>query len=188
MEAANANIGVARAAFFPAIGLSASGGYLSTQAANWLIQPNVFWALGSTGLLTIFDGGKRRASVKQARAAFDEASAKYRGTVLAAFAQVEDNLALLNHYRDASAAEKSAVVAAQRSLDFSLNRYREGAVNYLEVVTSQTAALQTQRDAVNLDTSQLRASVALIRALGGGWEQAPTTADNTPPTSKPGPG
>jgi NodT family efflux transporter outer membrane factor (OMF) lipoprotein len=188
MEAANATIGVARAAFFPAIGLSASGGYLSTQAANFLTQPNEFWAIGATGLLTIFDAGKRSASVKQARAAFDEASAKYRGTVLAAFAQVEDNLALLNHYRDASAAEKAAVVAAQRSLDFSLNRYRKGAANYLDVVTSQTAALQTQRDAANLDTSQLRASVALIRALGGGWEQGPATAENTPPAHEPGQG
>jgi outer membrane protein TolC len=127
--------------------------------------------------LTLFDGGKRSASVAQARAVFDESSAKYRSTVLGAFTQVEDNLALLNHYRDAAVAEKSAVEAAQRSLNFSLDRYREGAVNYLDVVTSQTAALQTQRDALSLDTSELRASVALIRALGGGWEQAEATAE-----------
>lgn len=174
MEAANANIGVARAAFFPSISLGASGGYLSSQAGNWLTQPSSFWAIGPAALLTIFDGGKRSASVKQARAIFDQTSAKYRSTVLGAFTQVEDNLALLNHYRDASVAEKSAVEAAQRSLNFSLDRYREGAVNYLDVVTSQTAALQTQRDALSLDTRQLRASVALIRALGGGWDvQAP---------------
>src|SRR5581483_915174 len=111
-------------------------------------------------------------------AAFDEASAKYRGTVLGAFQQVEDELALLVHYRDASAAQKSAVEAAQRSLDFSMARYREGAVNYLDVVTSQTAALQTQRDALDLDTRRLRASVALVRALGGGWEAA-ANADGT---------
>jgi NodT family efflux transporter outer membrane factor (OMF) lipoprotein len=171
MVAANADIGEARAAFFPSIGLGASGGYLSSQAGNWLTQPSGFWAIGPAALLTIFDGGKRDASVKQARAAFDEASAKYRSTVLGAFTQVEDNLALLNHYRNASIAEKAAVASAQRSLDFSLDRYRQGAVNYLDVVTSQTAALQTQRDALTLDTNQLRASVALIRALGGGWSQ-----------------
>jgi NodT family efflux transporter outer membrane factor (OMF) lipoprotein len=184
MQAANAGIGIARAAFFPAIGLNASSGYLSSQVGNWLTQPSRFWAIGPAALLTIFDGGKRSASVQQAHAAFDEASAKYRSTVLAAFTQVEDSLALLNHYRDASAAEKSAVAAAQRSLDFSLDRYREGAVNYLDVVTSQTAALQTQRDAANLDTLQLRASVALIRALGGGWEQGPATAEPPPSADK----
>ena len=188
MEAANANIGVARAAFFPSIGLSASGGYLSSQAGNWLTQPSGFWAIGPAALLTIFDGGKRSASVKQARAAFDEASAKYRSTVLSAFTQVEDNLALLNHYRDASTAEKSAVAAAQRSLNFSLDRYREGAVNYLDVVTSQTAALQTQRDALSLDTRQLRASVALVRALGGGWEQTQATAESARTMNKPSQG
>ncbi len=112
----------------------------------------------------------------QARAALDEASAKYRSVALGAFQQVEDNLALLDHYHDASEAEKSAVAAAQRSLDFSMDRYREGAVNYLDVVTSQTAALQTQRDALDLETRQLRASVALIRALGGGWQQPEQTA------------
>ena len=170
MEAANADIGVARAAFFPSISLGASGGYLSTSAGNWLMQPSQFWGIGPAALLTLFDGGKRSASVDQAHAAFDQASANYRSVVLAAFAQVEDNLALLNHYRDASSAEKSAAAAAQSALNFSLDRYREGAVNYLDVVTSQTAALQTQRDALNLDTLQLRASVALIRALGGGWE------------------
>ncbi len=176
MEAANANVGVARAAFFPSIGLNASGGYLSSHAGNWLTQPSSFWAIGPAALLTVFDGGKRDASVRQAHAVFDEASAKYRSTVLGAFTQVEDNLALLNHYRDASVAEKSAVQAAQRSLNFSLDRYREGAVNYLDVVTSQTAALQTQRDALSLDTRELRASVALIRALGGGWAQEEAAA------------
>jgi NodT family efflux transporter outer membrane factor (OMF) lipoprotein len=174
MVAANADVGVARAAFFPSISLNASGGYQSANHNNWLEAPSSFWAIGPAALLTIFDAGKRKAQVAQARAAFDETSAKYRSTVLGAFQQVEDNLALLNHYHDASEAEKSAVDAAQRSLNFSLDRYREGAVNYLDVVTSQTAALQTQRDALDLDTRQLRASVALIRALGGGWSQDAT--------------
>jgi NodT family efflux transporter outer membrane factor (OMF) lipoprotein len=176
MESANADIGIARAAFFPSISLNATGGYQSANHNNWLSAPNSFWAIGPSALLTIFDAGKHRAEVAQARAALDEASAKYRSVALGAFQQVEDNLALLDHYHDASEAEKSAVAAAQRSLDFSMDRYREGAVNYLDVVTSQTAALQTQRDALDLETRQLRASVALIRALGGGWQQPEQTA------------
>jgi NodT family efflux transporter outer membrane factor (OMF) lipoprotein len=178
MQAANADIGVARAAFFPSITLDASAGYQSSNHNNWISAPNSFWAIGPSLLLDIFDAGKRQAQVNQARAALDEASAKYRGVVLGAFQQVEDNLALLNHYHDAAEAEKSAVASAQRSLDFSMDRYREGAVNYLDVVTSQTAALQTQRDALDLDTRQLRASVALVRALGGGWSAAEDTAQN----------
>ena len=100
----------------------------------------------------------------------DEAGAVYRGVVLGAFQEVEDNLALLHHYGNAAESERSAVTSAQRSLDFAMNRYREGAVSYLEVVQSQTTALDAQRNALDLETRQLRASVALIRALGGGWE------------------
>lgn len=170
MQSANSNIGVARAAFFPSITLNATGGYQSTAYGNWLTAPSSFWAIGPSALLTLFDAGKHRAEVAQARAVFDQASAQYRGTVLGAFQQVEDNLALLRHYQDAGSAEKSAVEAAQRALDLSTLRYKQGAVNYLDVVTAQTAALQTQRDALDLDTRQLRASVALIRALGGGWD------------------
>ncbi|HTD28160.1 MAG TPA: efflux transporter outer membrane subunit [Xanthomonadaceae bacterium] len=172
MVAANADIGVARAAFFPAITLNASGGYESDKFANLLQQPSTLWAIGPAALLTIFDAGKHRAQVAQARAAFDQASAKYRSVALAAFAQVEDNLALLAHDHDASEAQKSAVASAQRSLDFAMDRYRNGAVSYLDVVASQTAALQTRRDALDLETRQLRASVALIRALGGGWDDS----------------
>jgi outer membrane protein TolC len=121
-------------------------------------------------LLELFDAGRRRAQVAQARAVLDEAGADYRGVVLGAFQEVEDNLALLHHYGNAAESERSAVTSAQQSLDFALNRYREGAVSYLEVVQSQTIALETQRDALDLETRQLRASVALIRALGGGWQ------------------
>ncbi|MDR3386319.1 MAG: efflux transporter outer membrane subunit [Rudaea sp.] len=174
MQSANADIGVARAAFFPSITLNATAGYQSSQFPNWLQAPNSFWAIGPSALLSIFDAGKRKAQVAQARAVLDETSAKYRSVALGAFQQVEDNLALLDHYHDAAEAENSAVAAAQRSLDFSMDRYRQGAVNYLDVVTSQTAALQTQRDALDLDTRQLRASVQLIRALGGGWEEPGT--------------
>jgi len=172
VEAANSQIGVARAAFFPAITLDAQAGFQSSDAGNWIKAPNTYWSIGPSLLLTLFDAGKRKAEVAQAQAALDEAGAKYRSVALQAFQQVEDNLALLNHYRSAAEADKSAVAAAQQTLDFSLTRYREGAVSYLDVVTSQTTMLDIQREALDLDTRQLRASVQLIRALGGGWSNA----------------
>jgi NodT family efflux transporter outer membrane factor (OMF) lipoprotein len=170
MMAANANIGVARAAYFPTLTLGGQGGFQSTSFSNWLSAPSSFWAIGPNALLSVFDGGLRRAQVAQARAEFDASAANYRGTVVGAFQQVEDSLASLNHFHDASVDEKAAVDAAQRTLHFSLALYKQGATDYLTVVTSQTALLQTQLEALNLDTVQLTASVDLIRALGGGWE------------------
>jgi NodT family efflux transporter outer membrane factor (OMF) lipoprotein len=172
MIAANANIGVARAAYFPSLTLGAQGGFQSTAVSNWLSAPSSFWAIGPNALLSLFDGGLRRAQVAQARAEFDASAANYRGTVVSAFQQVEDSLATLNHFHDASIDEKAAVDAAQRTLDFSMALYKQGATDYLTVVTSQTALLQTQLEALNLDTMQLTASVDLIRALGGGWEDS----------------
>ena len=172
VEAANAQIGVARAAFFPAITLDAQAGFQSSEAGNWIKAPNTYWSIGPSLLLTLFDAGKRKAEVAQAQAALDEAGAKYRSVAVQAFREVEDNLALLNHYRSAAESDKSAVEAAQRTLDFSLTRYREGAVSYLDVVTAQTTMLDIQREALDLDTRQLRASVQLIRAIGGGWSDA----------------
>jgi NodT family efflux transporter outer membrane factor (OMF) lipoprotein len=172
MIAANANIGVARAAYFPSLTLGAQGGFQSSAVSNWLSAPSSFWAIGPNALLSVFDGGLRRAQVAQARAAFDTSAANYRGTVIAAFQQVEDSLATLNHYHDAAIDEKAAVDAAQRSLDFSMALYKQGATDYLTVVTSQTALLQAQIEALNLDTLQLTASVDLIRALGGGWQDS----------------
>jgi NodT family efflux transporter outer membrane factor (OMF) lipoprotein len=172
MIAANANIGVARAAYFPTLTLGAQGGFQSTAVSNWLSAPSSFWAIGPNALLSLFDGGLRRAQVAQARAEFDASAANYRGIVVSAFQQVEDSLATLNHYRDASIDEKAAVDAAQRTLDFSMALYKQGATDYLTVVTAQTALLQTQLEALNLDTIQLTASVDLIRALGGGWEDS----------------
>ncbi len=174
VAAANAGVGIARAAWFPSISLNASLGYESNQAGGWLSAPNAAWAIGPALLLDLFDAGKRRAQTAQAQAVLDQAGANYRGVVLTAFRQVEDNLALLQHYKVAADAEESAVASVQRSLEFAMTRYREGAVSYLEVVQSQTTALTAQREALDLDTRQLRASVALIRALGGGWEQTDT--------------
>jgi NodT family efflux transporter outer membrane factor (OMF) lipoprotein len=170
MIAANANIGVARAAYFPSLTLGGQGGFQSTGFSNWLSAPSTFWAIGPNALLSVFDGGLRRAQVAQARAEFDASAASYRGVVVAAFQQVEDSLASLNHYYDAAREEKAAVDAAQRTLDLSMALYKQGAADYLTVVTSQTALLQAQLQALNLDTLQLRASVDLVRALGGGWE------------------
>jgi NodT family efflux transporter outer membrane factor (OMF) lipoprotein len=170
MIASNANIGVARAAYFPTLTLGAEGGFYSGAFSNWISAPSTFWAIGPNALLSVFDGGLRRAQVAQARAEFDAAAANYRSTVVSAFQQVEDSLASLNHYHDAAVEERAAVDAAQRTLDLSMALYVKGATDYLTVVTSQTAVLQTQLDLLNLDTLQLRASVDLIRALGGGWE------------------
>jgi NodT family efflux transporter outer membrane factor (OMF) lipoprotein len=172
IAASNANIGVARAAFFPSVTLNAALGYQSTQAGNWITAPNSFWSIGPSLLFSLFDAGKRKAQVAQAQAALDESGSLYRGVVLTAFQQVEDSLALTHHYRIAATEEHSAVTAAQRSLDLSLIQYREGATSYLDVVTSQTVTLQTELAALDLDTRELRASVQLIRALGGGWTPA----------------
>jgi NodT family efflux transporter outer membrane factor (OMF) lipoprotein len=169
MIAANANIGVARAAYFPTLTLGAQGGFESKSFSNWLSAPSAFWAVGPNALLSVFDGGLRRAQVAQARAEFDASAANYRGIVVGAFQQVEDSLATLNHYRDAVQEERAAVDAAQRTLDFAMALYKQGATDYLTVVTSQTALLQDQLEALTLDTLQLRASVDLIMALGGGW-------------------
>jgi NodT family efflux transporter outer membrane factor (OMF) lipoprotein len=172
MIAANANIGVARAAYFPSLTLGAQGGFQSTGFSNLVSAPSSFWAIGPNALLSVFDGGLRRAQVAQARGEFDASAANYRGIVVTAFQQVEDSLATLNHYHDAAAEEKAAVDAAQRTLDLSMALYKQGAIDYLTVVTSQTALLQTQLEALNLDTLQLSASVDLIRALGGGWQDS----------------
>jgi NodT family efflux transporter outer membrane factor (OMF) lipoprotein len=172
IAASNANVGVARAAFFADVTLSAAFGYQSTAAGSWLTAPNAFWSIGPSLLVSLFDAGKRKAQVAQAQAALDEAGSIYRGIVLSAFAQVEDGLAMEHHYRTAALEEHSATGAAERALDISLTRYQEGEVGYLEVVTSQTAALQAQLDSLDLDTRELRASVQLIRALGGGWTSA----------------
>jgi NodT family efflux transporter outer membrane factor (OMF) lipoprotein len=167
--AANAGIGVARAAFFPDLSLSGGYGFQNTGMGNLLSIGNRFWALGPLATLDLFDAGQRRAQVRQAHAEFAEASADYRQTVLDAFRQVEDDLVLLRELGVEAGQEDQAVVAAQKTQSIATNRYREGIVNYLEVVTAQTAALSAQRQAETIRTRRLQASVDLIRALGGGW-------------------
>jgi multidrug efflux system outer membrane protein len=174
--AANARIGVARAAFFPSLTLGAAGGW-ETTGGSLLTTPNTFWSLGPlSSLLTVFDGGRRAAQVKMSRAEYEEVAADYRGTVLTAFRQVEDSIAAIHHLSDASVAQKDAADAAQRTSDIAMSRYRDGASGYLDVVTAQTDALDAQRAYISVQTQRMQANVALVRALGGGAAAAPPVA------------
>ncbi|RBC03857.1 RND transporter [Pseudomonas sp. MWU12-2115] len=166
---ANAKIGVAKAAFYPSLTLSAQAGFQSAEYAKLLSAPNLFWVIGPSLLGTIFDGGAHQAELDAARAATDEAGAHYRSVVLAAFAQVEDNLSLVSGLGSALKDQRDAADAAQQSENLALDQYRQGAVGYLDVVSAQTTALQAQSSVLDLQTRQLSANVGLIKALGGGW-------------------
>jgi NodT family efflux transporter outer membrane factor (OMF) lipoprotein len=166
---ANAQIGVAQAAFFPTVTLTGSGGFAATSIADWLQWPSRFWSVGPALAQTIFDGGLRRATVQQYRATFEQAVATYRETVLTAFQQVEDSLATLRILSQEIQQQDTAVMSATRSLNVATARYRAGIDPYLNVITAQTTLLSNQQTAVNLRRQQMTASVRLIEALGGGW-------------------
>ncbi|HEY2356751.1 MAG TPA: efflux transporter outer membrane subunit [Phenylobacterium sp.] len=167
--AANADIGVARAALFPSLTLDGSAGWQTGGGINLLQAPNTFWMLGPELAGAIFDGGRRAAGVRASRAQFDEASANYRGVVLNAFRDVEDQMALANRLAVEAKDQADAVAAARRSVDLANIRYRMGGATYLDVVTAQTAALAAEQAAIQLTTRRLQASVDLTRALGGAW-------------------
>ncbi|WP_158915754.1 efflux transporter outer membrane subunit [Caulobacter sp. S45] len=172
---ANANIGVFRAALYPTVTLAGAGGYESIGSA--LHAAAGYWAVGPASVsLPLFDGGRRHADVVRARAVFAETSANYRQTVLDAFQQVEDQLTLANRLASAEARQQEAVDAAVQTDGLATRRYVEGASDYLEVVTAQTAELQARQADIQIRTQRLVASIDLVRALGGGW----TTAELQP--------
>jgi NodT family efflux transporter outer membrane factor (OMF) lipoprotein len=165
----NAQIGVARAAYFPQVTLGATGGFESTAFTTLLQGPSGFWMLGGQAAEYLFDGGARRGASEQAKAAWNQSVDNYRQTVLVAFEEVEDNLAALRILENEANQEAEAVASAQHSLSLSITRYRGGVTNYLEVTTAQSAALADEVTAVNILTRRLAASVLLVKALGGGW-------------------
>jgi NodT family efflux transporter outer membrane factor (OMF) lipoprotein len=181
VAAAKAQIGVATAAYFPSLTLSASGGFASSTLATLFSLPNRFWSIGPQLLATVFDAGRRRAITAEAQAAYDANVAAYRESVLTAFQNVEDNLAALRILSDEATQQAAAVAAAERSLTLAQNRYNGGITSYLEVITAENAALANERTAVDIASRRLIASVNLVKALGGGWkaDQLPTAGTLT---------
>lgn len=170
VDAANAQIGIAIAAYYPNISLTGTGGFLSGTPGTWIQGPSEMWSLGASAVELLFDAGRRHALTQQARDAYEQQVANYRQTVLAAFEDVEDNLSAIRILNQESMANQAAVADAQRSLTISTHRYTGGVTTYLEVLTAQTALLTNQRAQDDIATRQFVASVQLIRALGGGWD------------------
>ncbi len=168
---ANAQIGVARAAYFPALTLSGSAGYQSTSLGGLISGPNLFWSLGGSLSQTIFDAGKSRAITEQARANYQGTVANYRQTVLTAFQEVEDNLSTLRILSEELKQQNDAVASSERYLTLADARYKSGVDGYLNVITAQTVLLSNQKTTMNLRMQQMTASVQLIKALGGGWDE-----------------
>jgi NodT family efflux transporter outer membrane factor (OMF) lipoprotein len=170
MAAANAQIGVAKAAYYPSLTLSGSLGYASAELASLFTTPSFFWAIGPMALAaTLFDGGARKAQTEQAMAAYDGTVAFYRQMVLTAFQGVEDNLATLRILDEEAQMQDQAINYAHESVTLTINQYRAGVVNYLTVVTAQAIALTNERAAITISGQRLNATVLLIKALGGGW-------------------
>jgi NodT family efflux transporter outer membrane factor (OMF) lipoprotein len=172
MAAANAQIGVAKAAFFPVITLSATGGYQAANFNQWITTPSRFWSLGPSLAATLFDGGLRRAQTNQAIAAYDAAVAIYRQAVLTGFQQVEDNLAALRVLEDEATVQTEATRLAEQSLALAINQYKAGTVSYLNVVTAAATALTNERASFDILNRRMSASVLLVEALGGGWNES----------------
>ena len=169
VAAANAQIGVTKAAFFPSFTLSAGTGFQSATMAQWLTAPSRFWSIGPAISLPIFDGGLRRVLNDQAVAAYDATVAAYRQTVLAGFQEVEDNLAAMRILEQEASVQEEALKSARQSVELTTNQYKAGTVSYLNVIAVQTTALGNERTAVDILNRRLAASVLLVKALGGGW-------------------
>jgi NodT family efflux transporter outer membrane factor (OMF) lipoprotein len=179
VAAANAQIGVARAAYFPQFTLSGSAGFNSVHAANWISAPSRFWSVGPQLTVPLFEGGRLVGQTERAKAQYEEQVADYRNAVLTAYQDVEDSLAALRQLEQEAQTVSAAVTAAGVALQQANYRYRAGAVTYLEVSSAETTALQAQLSAASIQTRRLDASVTLIKALGGGWQSpAPLTTRN----------
>jgi NodT family efflux transporter outer membrane factor (OMF) lipoprotein len=175
VASANASIGVARAAYFPVFSLAAAVGFESTHGFSLIDAPSSLWGLGASALGTLFDGGRRHAQTDQARAAYDEQVANYRTTVTTAYSEVEDWLAALRQLERESTSESAAVAATATELEQANYRYKAGAATYLEIVIAENASLAAQLSASDIQVRRMNASVLLVKALGGGWEN-PTPA------------
>jgi multidrug efflux system outer membrane protein len=174
MAAANANIGVAKAAFFPSIQLSGLAGFESIASGSLLDSSSRLWAVGPSVNLPLFEGGKLRAGLRFAQASYEEMVANYRQTVLTAFSEVENNLAAQNLLATQYEAESGALLAARKQLEVANNRYRDGLITYLEVATAESTALNIEFTTVQLRSQQLVAAVSLVKSLGGGWQETKT--------------
>jgi NodT family efflux transporter outer membrane factor (OMF) lipoprotein len=172
VASANAQIGVAKSAYYPLISLGATGGFESSAITTLVNGPSGLWSVGLSAVGTVFDVGRRRALNDQARAAYDYQVATYRENVLTGFQQVEDNLAAVRILENEAKIQNEAVTAAQRSLDLSVTRYKGGVTSYLEVITAQSAALADEVTAVNILGRRMANTVLLIQALGGGWDRS----------------
>nr|WP_107504021.1 efflux transporter outer membrane subunit [Pseudomonas resinovorans] len=171
MMAANAQIGVAKSAYFPSLSLTAAGGYRSGSLHDWITTPNRFWSIGPEFAMTLFDGGLIRSQVAQAEASYDQTVATYRQTVLDSFREAEDYMVQLDVLEEESGVQQEALDAAREALRLITNQYRAGTVDYNSVVTNQATALSNERTVLTLMGTRLTTSVQLIAALGGGWDQ-----------------
>jgi NodT family efflux transporter outer membrane factor (OMF) lipoprotein len=171
VAAANAQIGVARAAFFPKLDISASAGFNSFHTGNWISAPSLFWSFGPSISVPLFEGGRLRAQSDKARETYNEQVASYRNTALTAFQDVEDNLVALRQLSQENQTQADAIAANQLVLEQAQDRYKGGIVTFLEVSTAETNALQSRLAGVTIQTRRMSASVLLVKALGGGWER-----------------
>jgi NodT family efflux transporter outer membrane factor (OMF) lipoprotein len=172
VAAANAQIGVARAAYFPDLDLSATGGFEASHLAQWLTWPSRFWSLGPTLSETLLDFGMRRGQNEEARAAYDQAVANYRQTVLTAFQSVEDNLAMLRILNTEVQLRQTAAKSSNHFLELSQTRFKEGLDSFINVSAAQTADLVNQNGVVQTQLREAMASISLVTAMGGGWEES----------------
>ncbi|NUT15687.1 MAG: efflux transporter outer membrane subunit, partial [Cupriavidus sp.] len=183
MASANAQIGVAQAAYYPTLSLSASGGLTASTLARWMSLPDRIWSIGGGLAGTLFDGGLRRAAKAQAVAAYDQTVANYRQTVLGAFQEVEDNLAAQRLLEQEAVVQNDALRSAREALALVNNRYRAGTAGLLDVLTAQTSAYTAERTALSITGRQYTAAVVLIKALGGGWHAQPAGSSGSANTS-----